>query len=397
MKLPSAMEYAKAIASGCLSAVQLKAVQTLYGFPKHSATATKVANKLNYKGFNGANAVIGTAGRKLAKVLRIKPPLRNTQANNWFSVIAGAHKPGREWIWTMHPEVAKALEQSGVAELGRQSAGINFWVIKARPDRNDFTKFPSRGRTGRWYTARLPKNWSLGDLLFVWAASPHRRIIGVAELTEPNDGYEQGSWRFRVRYLSNPFEGPTIDELRRLAIFRDASFLKSGPAGTVYPLTQRQGLTLQTITDSFSPSVPKTRTTAKDEAMIRRSVGAGFGTPAENQRVERAAVRAVVAHFRRRGWRVRSVEAEKVGYDLDCRKGDEVMRVEVKGVRGTEPRFILTAGEYKRARMDPKFILCVVTSALGRPIILPVTQRELHRKLSVVPLAYKAEISSPLG
>jgi Protein NO VEIN, C-terminal len=36
------------------------------------------------------------------------------------------------------------------------------------------------------------------------------------------------------------------------------------------------------------------------------------------------------------GWSVRSVEAQKVGYDLCCDKGDEQIHLEVKGTQGDD-------------------------------------------------------------
>lgn len=270
---------------------------------------------------------------------------------------------------------------------------MNYWVIKARPDQNDFSTFPAKGRSERWHTARMPKAWSPGDLLFIWAGAPLLQVIGLAELLVTNDGYDHGAWHFRVRYLSNPFEGPSIEALRRNSVFRGASFLRAGPSGTVFPLTERQGLVLRASVDGFSSGVRRARTTASEEAVARRTLGAGFGTPEQNERVERAAVRAAEAHLARAGWRVRSVEASKVGYDLHCARRGELLRVEVKGIRGTEPRFILTAGEYRRSQTDPAFALSVVTSALRGPRVLMIRQGELRDRLRITPLAFKAEIA----
>src|SRR4051812_6648218 len=51
-------------------------------------------------------------------------------------------------------------------------------------------------------------------------------------------------------------------------------------------------------------------------------------------KVERAAVRFVSAWYRREGWKVKSVEAMKCGYDLLCRRTGSAEHVEVKGVAG---------------------------------------------------------------
>lgn len=270
---------------------------------------------------------------------------------------------------------------------------MNYWVIKARPDRNDFSKFPARGRLGRWYTAHLGKGWAPGDILFIWATTPMLRIIGIAELTKPNDGFDSGKWHFGVRYLTNPFEGPGIADLRRQPSLKSASFLKSGPAGTVFSLTPRQGAFLQLLTDPAIPAklVPSP-VSPNEESLLARRIGGGFGTTEENKRVEKAAIRAATRELRDEGWKVRSVEAQKLGYDLHCLLNGKSRKVEVKGVRGALPRFILTAREYRRSRTDTAFGLCLVTSALAHPVVQFFDQAALRLRLSITPLAFLARI-----
>ncbi len=270
---------------------------------------------------------------------------------------------------------------------------MNYWIIKARPDRNDFSEFPARGRDGRWYTARLPKEWSIGDFLFIWAAAPLLRIIGLAELVIPNDGRTRGLHYFRVRYTSNLFEGPTINELRKNSIFRNAPFLKQGPSGTVFSLTEQQGLTLRAMTDAFFRQIQQTRTTNSDEIVARQIIGAGFGTPEENRKVEKAAIRVATSHLAEDDWLVKSVESKKIGYDLHCIKNGSTLRVEVKGIRGNVPKFVLTVGEYKRALTDPLYALCIVTSALRKPHVFLIQQHNLLDHLHIAPLTFKAEIA----
>jgi hypothetical protein len=95
------------------------------------------------------------------------------------------------------------------------------------------------------------------------------------------------------------------------------------------------------------------------------STGAGFGNPETNRKVERAAVAAVTDWYEAEGWSVKSVEADKCGYDLLCKQGTDEKHVEVKGVQGDLVAFIITAGEVRRAESDSDFVLCVVTSALN--------------------------------
>jgi hypothetical protein len=119
--------------------------------------------------------------------------------------------------------------------------------------------------------------------------------------------------------------------------------------------------------------------------------GGGFGNPETNKKVERAAISHVRRRYESDGWKVTSVESEKRGYDLLCSKGARSEHVEVKGVQGTIPSFIVTANEVKQARNDAAFVLCVVTSALSDvPRLHRFSGREFISRYDLAPLAYRA-------
>jgi len=67
----------------------------------------------------------------------------------------------------------------------------------------------------------------------------------------------------------------------------------------------------------------------------------------KNREVENAAVSFVKAWYKKRGWTVTSVEAQRCDYDLHCVKQNQERYVEVKGVN--VPSVILTAGEFDQA------------------------------------------------
>lgn len=95
------------------------------------------------------------------------------------------------------------------------------------------------------------------------------------------------------------------------------------------------------------------------------SLGGGYGTPATNKEVEQAAVEFVTRLYEDQGWSVESVESEKCGFDLLCRRGRQVARVEVKGSSGSALQFPITAAELRLAREDQHFILAWVKGALS--------------------------------
>jgi hypothetical protein len=96
-----------------------------------------------------------------------------------------------------------------------------------------------------------------------------------------------------------------------------------------------------------------------------RSSGGGFGQADQNAQVEKAAVQFVREWHEKRGWAVESVEDQRCGFDLLCRRRGKELHVEVKGVSGNESRFILTAGELRRAKEDEVFMLAFVPDALS--------------------------------
>lgn len=123
--------------------------------------------------------------------------------------------------------------------------------------------------------------------------------------------------------------------------------------------------------------------------VITANKGGGFGDSEENRVVEELAVRFVTKHYQELGWLVRSVEADKVGYDLECAKGKQTLRVEVKGVSGTKPEFIMTKNEIAAAETNPDFMLALVTEARSStPRLKQYSGRELCEKFIKTPLQF---------
>jgi len=120
--------------------------------------------------------------------------------------------------------------------------------------------------------------------------------------------------------------------------------------------------------------------------------GGGFGDPEQNLRVMLAAVGAMKRDYRSRGWAVQSMEAEKLGYDLQCSRGSIVHHVEVKGIAGTDCSFVVTANEKGKALTDPAFRLIAVTRALEakRRELLRFTGSKFLGEFRFAPLSFMA-------
>lgn len=127
-------------------------------------------------------------------------------------------------------------------------------------------------------------------------------------------------------------------------------------------------------------------------------MGAGFGDPEQNRKVEQAAVGIVAEWYRREGWQVTSVEAQRCGFDLLCRRDGTEAHVEVKGAAGNERRFIVTAGELRHATSDDRFMLALVTNALGkRPTLEHWTAPRFREQFAFEPIQYWAVSKAKQG
>jgi 5-methylcytosine-specific restriction protein A len=124
MRIPSKKQYERILKGRALSKAQLRALQALYNFPEHSATAPQLAAVLGYKGFGGANIVMGGAGKRISEELGILPPWKSDEHPNWFSIVADAVKTDIGCLWVMYPALVSALENTKLVD---PSIGIDIF------------------------------------------------------------------------------------------------------------------------------------------------------------------------------------------------------------------------------------------------------------------------------
>src|SRR5262249_51521342 len=174
-----------------------------------------------------------------------------------------------------------------------------------------------------------------------------------------------------MEYVQHSYrEAPDTDGKQRQAIV-----FKLRPVGTLSPDSA-------VVAAALSGEVP----------VSSRETGGGFGSVETNRRVEKAAVEFVTRRYEQDGWAVHSVEADKVGYDLRCERGEEQVHVEVKGIQANEVCFIITAAEVRNAMIDRRHLTCIVTAALtGTPKIFTYTKDDFFKKLQLDPIAFRAQ------
>lgn len=118
MALPALNEYIAA-----LSAVLEEAPEThklmvsahlLAG--RHQITATELARAAGYAGYEAANLQYGRFARRVCERLNFSPPIGNSGAPTFTYVLATPTKlPHHDWLWTLHPVVAEALNALSAA------------------------------------------------------------------------------------------------------------------------------------------------------------------------------------------------------------------------------------------------------------------------------------------
>ncbi|MDZ4688647.1 MAG: DUF3883 domain-containing protein [Planctomycetaceae bacterium] len=125
----------------------------------------------------------------------------------------------------------------------------------------------------------------------------------------------------------------------------------------------------------------------KDNAQIRENVlayvasrrlptTAGPARPANQpdpllrQRVETIAVETTIKHFDGLGYDVRSVERDNIGWDLNASLSKRHLRLEVKGLSGSQIVVELTPNEYRAMKEhQSSYRVCVVSNALVSPCL----------------------------
>lgn len=82
--------------------------------------------------------------------------------------------------------------------------------------------------------------------------------------------------------------------------------------------------------------------------------------------VEKAAVEKVALHYKSLGYRVKSVEKDNVGWDLDVSQSNIQLKVEVKGLASDILSVHISGNEYRKMNANKSsYRLCVVLNALS--------------------------------
>lgn len=211
-------------------------------------------------------------------------------------------------------------------------AARQYWLIKGRPERNDFEVWLEPMRADTWVTARPPRSWAKDDRLFFWKAAPDLAVVGLGVLRSAPASRGRGEQvRFGVTYLTGYLPHAVhISEARERKALKDASFLKSGPSGTVFPLSLEQARVLYGLTTrrnpeysgvwpEFAASAPDQVATDIDDLPVGGTEGRRRLVSHLTRERDRGLVRAKkAAVLRERG----HLACEVCGFDFAARYGE---------------------------------------------------------------------------
>jgi len=350
-----------------------------YQSPGFDITATELSRSMGFAKFNAANRHYGGFAGKFCKFFQIAPSIN-------LYVLVDFEKREGEWHWIMRPRVVQALRElkwfdetqnyvqyHNSEKMKRSCLGLNYRMgFSAATNKSVSNLVGNR----IWLIGGIgkdPRQYYLCNYFIVDKVGPAKNIPDFKYFADGQRGVA--------------CEPPIL--LNNLDWFDD--FLES---------QQNFSLGLRKLddeyVDKFEKLIGSDQIPPDVERQVRRT-GGGFGIPETNRKVEEAAISLVTRYYEDSGWYVKSEEESHLGYDLLCKNKLLEEHVEVKGTQGELEAFIITSGEVKQSRLDSKFVLYVVTSALSKkPQLQRHTAKEFGQNFTLEPLSYRATPKSKL-
>jgi len=303
---------------------------------------------------------------------------------------------------------------------------LGAWLLRCNPDVWDLPSFIEDGNDsiGSWTVVRNYRSEMMdeGQRVLLWATGDGKRIArgiwGLGYVTGPtsdrvldkldledfepegaeaDDSYEDDIDYWLDQAARDGAENAVPVEIVLLAEAITDVDLRAAGIDDLEVQRQPQGSNPSWISkeqlrrlEAFLPRWPHPSEPVAEVTVSAR--GAGFGSPLQNEIVERAAMTAVREKYEDDGRTVQDVSSGKHGWDLTCRKGEDEAKVEVKGVSGDKPSILLTRNEVRAAEEDKGWVLAVVTRAVSAPAVRTFTATEVCD--AARPYLYKANLGS---
>lgn len=277
---------------------------------------------------------------------------------------------------------------------------MKWWVYKCN-SRNlpyqrangDWRDFFDMGKKQDWgSTDWIPAlaDLNVGDLIIAYQTN-RNELAGLAKVTQTSEKdtnvYLKPLESINVRVRPLKKANPKIASIQAL---------QPGPIKTIYPISDTDARQLLKAAGStYEIAFPRPNQKLQKQKPGARASGGGFGSGENNAEVEAAAIDFVKRFYCQEGWEVESVERDRCGFDLRCKKNKSVLEVEVKGIKGTTEEFIITAGEVNRASNSLKSVVCVVTAATSdAPNLSKYSGKDFLKNFALDPIQFRAKLRS---
>jgi hypothetical protein len=145
--------------------------------------------------------------------------------------------------------------------------------------------------------------------------------------------------------------------------------------GTVLKVTPQRWSLLSEFGDTVAAESPLDA----EARLVRSAFGQGFGlSKAERDAVEKRAIALAAEYFVSCKWDLRDV-SNYHSFDLECMRGREIIRVEMKGTTSSGEEIVLTKNEVELARQPGYALLVVAEIELDRTGAEPVARGGISR------------------
>lgn len=187
---------------------------------------------------------------------------------------------GRKWrqvLKSIRP-LSEIRESSALLGVERR---LRYWVMKGNPSNYDWEENLAVNRVEDWHADKVPEELKAGDRVFFWESGSKKRIVALGVVENPFVREDaNGDVEFDVRYLTAQLRWmPDIAFLRNIAELSDASFLKAGVHGTVYPLSDAEAKALYEVVVSGNPQIDLWRKLSGPVSLADAEIAVAEGGP----------------------------------------------------------------------------------------------------------------------
>lgn len=295
-----------------------------------------------------------------------------------------------------------------------------FWAFCANPKRYRIREALDHFEMDYWTVGK--SDIKAGDQAVIWQTldrDHHRGVVAFAEILtdpEPRTDSDNPYWvnpgegtekilRVKVNYTV-PKNLPLWVDSSEAGIFLRSLSVAKATGGTIFKITKEQWNELTRLAQYSRTS--QLEIDSRELLRYRSTAvgGQGFGLSSSERRLVEEYAMSIAYSYLMQNWPSVTDVSARSSFDLLCKRGDEELRVEVKGTTNTGCRIILTRREVSEAQ-QPDYALFIVSEIVldrNNPI-MPVASGGVARIFSpwrpseeaLQPLSFSCDIDIEQG